>query len=707
MSTNESTGVIILSPRLIATGAPAGKSLENIITNPIANGALCYVETGAGQGEWQLQKEATDAPDGVTIVKPIGGPGRWFKKLDPGAGGGSGSGVTSISGTDGIVPSFPQTGAATLSGINFLLLDGTRPMTGNFSATTITASGSVTAPDFNGVPLVSGGDPSLFLNEAGNYVAVPGGGNPSQGTNTFNVSDGSGGWTDTAVTLSQAATFSLVTFGVPGGTGPNKASTTVFGDNSLGLSITSLQSAAGETENTFSFNAEGPNAINRINLPGSAGSALASLEINGAGIINALDSTSNDAGRDLLIRGGNGAIGLTSDGGELALYGGAPGTGGGTAGSLKLGTATESATWPSANGVGVLTNDGSGLLTWAASPSGNNLQQAYDAGPTIVTSSGVGALQVSGTEQINLISGGGQPSFALQGNDAANLTLSVSSQNFGAGLAELNITAEDTVQIASINAAVNVLAPGGAGINTGGSSASDIILSLGGVNAGAGNSRINAGSDVVNFFGFNSASSQFIVDDFKIVTVDAPAGGGTLLRIREFENLQVSGSSSGTPLLQINQFDGIGINTNPGGSLNIGSDALSVSSANPLFVGADGSFGNSGEYLASDGSGGTIWKPLDSFPTIQNLDADDSGVTLTASQNTVSRIGTGGGTFNLPAASVGLQIRVKDVAGTANTSSITVNAVGGETIDGATSIEIATNFGSKTFFSDGSSWDIL
>ena len=82
--TQEATAVIILSPRQIATGDPAGQALENIITNPIADGALCYVQEGAGEGEWQLDKSASDAPDGVTIVEPIGGPGRWFKKWSSG-----------------------------------------------------------------------------------------------------------------------------------------------------------------------------------------------------------------------------------------------------------------------------------------------------------------------------------------------------------------------------------------------------------------------------------------------------------------------------------------------------------------------------------------------------------------------------------------------------------------------------------------------
>lgn len=82
--TQEATTAIILSPRTVATGDPAGDALENINTNTLADGSLCYVSSGA-QGEWQLQKESTDTPNGTTIVEPTSGPGRWFLKITPGS----------------------------------------------------------------------------------------------------------------------------------------------------------------------------------------------------------------------------------------------------------------------------------------------------------------------------------------------------------------------------------------------------------------------------------------------------------------------------------------------------------------------------------------------------------------------------------------------------------------------------------------------
>lgn len=85
MSISKSLGSILLSSRRVATGSPAGDALENINTAVISDGALCYVETGAGKGTWQFQRGATNSPNGSNVVSPIAGPGRWILK-DPSSG---------------------------------------------------------------------------------------------------------------------------------------------------------------------------------------------------------------------------------------------------------------------------------------------------------------------------------------------------------------------------------------------------------------------------------------------------------------------------------------------------------------------------------------------------------------------------------------------------------------------------------------------
>lgn len=198
----DSTGVLILHPRSVASGDPAGQALENINTNIIANGSLCYVIGGAGQGEWQLQKEATDAPDGVTIVEPISGPGRWFIKILPGPNGGGGGGVNMVSGINSVQVA-PTTGNVVVDGALLYARDGSNgAMTAavNFGGNPLTNasngsfSGAVTGATFNGVALTTGGLATEFLNAQGNYVAVGGGGSPGAPDFSLQFNDGGGGF---------------------------------------------------------------------------------------------------------------------------------------------------------------------------------------------------------------------------------------------------------------------------------------------------------------------------------------------------------------------------------------------------------------------------------------------------------------------------------------------------------------------------------
>lgn len=50
---------------------------------------------------------------------------------------------------------------------------------------------------------------------------------------------------------------------------------------------------------------------------------------------------------------------------------------------------------------------------------------------------------------------------------------------------------------------------------------------------------------------------------------------------------------------------------------------------------------------------------------------------------------------------------VKDEAGGAASTTITIVSVGEETIDGSTSASISTNYQSKTFYSNGSNWFVI
>lgn len=55
-------------------------------------------------------------------------------------------------------------------------------------------------------------------------------------------------------------------------------------------------------------------------------------------------------------------------------------------------------------------------------------------------------------------------------------------------------------------------------------------------------------------------------------------------------------------------------------------------------------------------------------------------------------------------AGIGKAFIIKDEVGGAGTTTITIRSEGEKTIDGATSTTIATNYGTKSFYSDGSNW---
>jgi hypothetical protein len=83
----------------------------------------------------------------------------------------------------------------------------------------------------------------------------------------------------------------------------------------------------------------------------------------------------------------------------------------------------------------------------------------------------------------------------------------------------------------------------------------------------------------------------------------------------------------------------------------------------------------------------------------------NSSGTFTAVSNTTHLVDTSGGgaTVTLPAASANTFVRIKD-KGSANSNNIVVNTPGAETVDGAASDTINSNFGAVVYVCDGTNW---
>jgi len=95
-----------------------------------------------------------------------------------------------------------------------------------------------------------------------------------------------------------------------------------------------------------------------------------------------------------------------------------------------------------------------------------------------------------------------------------------------------------------------------------------------------------------------------------------------------------------------------------------------------------------------------------SVDKIYNIQADSGAFTAIANSTTVVTTSGGAATVTLPAPATTEFVTIKD-GGNAETNNITINQAVAETIDGAASYVISSNYGSVTLVSDSVNWWIL
>lgn len=76
MNEDKASAPLRLSIRAIIGVPGAADSLRNVITDKYPDGALCFVLEN--RALYQFDKGSVATPDNLTVLQPIGGPGRWF-----------------------------------------------------------------------------------------------------------------------------------------------------------------------------------------------------------------------------------------------------------------------------------------------------------------------------------------------------------------------------------------------------------------------------------------------------------------------------------------------------------------------------------------------------------------------------------------------------------------------------------------------------
>lgn len=123
-----------------------------------------------------------------------------------------------------------------------------------------------------------------------------------------------------------------------------------------------------------------------------------------------------------------------------------------------------------------------------------------------------------------------------------------------------------------------------------------------------------------------------------------------------------------------------------------------------LREGMDFTFGATSHESIDTNSVTTTSLTFETFPRKALITAG----TLASDAGWIYPVDTSGGAVTVTLASAmvaeGAHVIVNDEGGAAGTNAITIDTEGSETIDGATSQSVGSNYGTLTFYSDGANW---
>lgn len=480
-----------------------------------------------------------------------------------------------------------------------------------------------------------------------------GGGGGSIGPQgTLQSSDGAGGFSD--------------------GLWESSASTLQF-TGSSGVTV------AGANDQDIALNATGTGSANLVSISGAA----SVLGTTGVSMISTFGSATIVA---------NTGVNIQSPAGNLAL--------GGTSGvSIDAGGGADN--WPSTQGPGALTSDGSGTLTWQPVSSGGTLQNSFDASDTAGAAPTVDL--TGATTAFSVGVGSGLPSFSITPTGAFFSSPPVDEA--------FSVTTQGTLGGISLFALQSSL------IFTGGAGAT---LASGQPGSNVSLNPSSTGSLVTTLSGTGSSFQ-----------VDGEAAGGSGVSIQQMDQVTINGNTGSTALLSMTGYSSAVVNAQDilnfgsNGAINIAANHSNAASTvnisalnadpgaeNTLFLAGDllsifaeGSVGADGQVLTSNGTNAN-WKS----PAITSIEPTVRVASFAAADpglgQLITKVDTGSGAFTvtLPASpTTNAKLTYKDVGGAASSNALTIDG-NGNNVEGSASVDLTTNNGSITLIFDGSEW---